>query len=127
VDKAHRRIIHYGRYSYAAFRQGKNTARRLDETKNGISKEFSVQQGLDQATLKAVNNVLDGGREKIIYVGEVHDRFTSSRAARDHQGIDSQGARWPLAWRCFRDQHSALSMTTWLEGAMSAAPEREPI
>lgn len=77
VDKAHRRIIHYGRYSHVAFRQGKNTARRLDETRNGISKEFSVQQGLDQATLKTVNGLFDTvSGKKIIYVGEVHDRFS---------------------------------------------------
>jgi aminopeptidase N len=77
VDKAHRRIIHYGRYSYVAFRQGKNTARRLDETRNGISKEFSVYQGLDQTTLKTVNSLFDAAAgKKIIYVGEVHDRFS---------------------------------------------------
>ncbi|MEW5743882.1 MAG: ChaN family lipoprotein [Nitrospirota bacterium] len=77
VEAGFRKVFHYGKYSMLAFDKGKNIAKRIEESAQGIAvweREQTTAVAVDAIrTLPAVIDAVAG--KKIVYVGEYHDRF----------------------------------------------------
>jgi aminopeptidase N len=77
VASAFGKIFHYGRYSQVAFEHGQNIRKSVDKTENGVIREVIALPELDQATRDSLAKIIKQiAAEKIIYVGETHDRFS---------------------------------------------------
>jgi uncharacterized iron-regulated protein len=81
VNAAARRILHYGKYSTLSFERGRNILKEIEKTDRGIKMAVWDEPLAISATtsLSAVRRLSDVIREvadkRIVYVGEVHDRF----------------------------------------------------
>lgn len=77
-----RRTTHYGKYSRLSFRAGKNILKTTDETTTGISVALAQDiAAVEMPRLLSIPDIVkkaDG--RKIIYIGEVHDKFEHHRA-----------------------------------------------
>ncbi len=77
-----RRITHYGKYSRLSFRNGKNILKTTDEKMTGISVTLTQDVTVvDMPRLSSIADIIKKADDrKIIYVGEVHDKFEHHRA-----------------------------------------------
>jgi uncharacterized iron-regulated protein len=77
LDAAFPKIRHYGKFSEVAFEKGTNVSKRADQSERGIIKTVAQEAAaVDISGLKTVSEVLEKvADKKIIYVGEIHDRF----------------------------------------------------
>jgi aminopeptidase N len=79
------RTTHYGEYSRLAFKGGKNILKAVDKSRNGIGARLSEDvPAVETKTIINIPDVVDRTAEKkIIYVGEIHNRFEDHRAEFD--------------------------------------------
>jgi aminopeptidase N len=79
------RVSHYGHYSRLAFKGGKNVLKAVDKSRNGIDAVLSEDvSAVETKTTLNIPAVVDkAAGEKIIYVGEMHNRFEDHRAEFD--------------------------------------------
>ncbi len=76
-----RRIPHYGRYSFIAFRNGKNIMKSVDGSDRGIRLKTGKEVlGIDIPRVLSIFDIIKkvSGRQ-IIYIGESHTRFEHHR------------------------------------------------
>jgi aminopeptidase N len=77
-----RRITHYGKYSRLSFRDGKNVLKETDASRKGIDVMLSEDvPGVDMRSFISLADIAEkAGDKKIVYVGEVHNKFEHHRA-----------------------------------------------
>jgi aminopeptidase N len=77
-----RRITHYSKYGRLSFKDGKNVLKATDDSRNGISVMLAEDViGVEMPRLINIADIADKvGGKKIVYVGEVHDKFEHHRA-----------------------------------------------
>jgi uncharacterized iron-regulated protein len=75
------KISHYGKYSDISFKEGKNTLKTIAETNRGIKAMISGETaGIEVRKLVNLQDIIESLRsKKIVYAGEVHDRFEHHR------------------------------------------------
>lgn len=75
------RISHYGKYSEIAFRNGKSTKKSTAGKDRGIRRIISTEiSAVEISRLVGLKDIIDGvGRKRIVYLGELHDRFEHHR------------------------------------------------
>lgn len=76
-----RRMTHYGKYSRISFRDGKNTLKETAGSRQGINVKISEEvPGVEIRRLINIPDIIEKvSGKKIVYVGEVHDRFEHHR------------------------------------------------
>jgi aminopeptidase N len=76
------RTTHYGEYSHLAFKGGKNILKAVDKSRNGIGASLSDDvPAVETKTILSIPDIIDkAAGKKIIYVGEIHNRFEDHRA-----------------------------------------------
>jgi aminopeptidase N len=79
------RATHYGHYSRLAFKGGKNVLKAVDKSSNGIDASLSEDvPAVETKTILNIPGIIEKAAEKkIIYVGEIHNRFEDHRAEFD--------------------------------------------
>jgi aminopeptidase N len=77
VEKAAKKITHYGAYSMLNFKNGKNLKKEIAPSENGINVNINEIQNekSKQSELDLENIVDDIKDKKIIYIGEEHDQL----------------------------------------------------
>ncbi|MBA4372406.1 MAG: hypothetical protein C0402_06040 [Thermodesulfovibrio sp.] len=76
------RILHYGKYSTVAFKNGRNTVKEITPKQEGLRAELAAAVPAVEITrLVDLQGIIGKvGSKKIVYAGEVHDRFDHHRA-----------------------------------------------
>lgn len=76
-----RRITHYGKYSRLSFKDGKNLLKTTEESRRGIGVMLTEDvPGVEVPRLVNITDIAEKVRgKKIVYVGEVHDKFEHHR------------------------------------------------
>jgi aminopeptidase N len=79
------RVTHYGEYSRLAFKGGKNVLKTIDKSRNGIGARLSEDvPAIETKTILNIPDIIDKtAGKKIIYVGEIHNRFEDHRTEFD--------------------------------------------
>jgi aminopeptidase N len=79
------RATHYGEYSRLVFKGGKNILKAVDKSGNGIGARLSEDiPAVETKTILNIPDIIDrAAGKKIIYVGEIHNRFEDHRAEFD--------------------------------------------
>jgi aminopeptidase N len=76
------RASHYGNYSRLSFRGGKDILKAVDKSRDGI--DARISEDVPAIETKEILNIPDvvgkAAGKRIIYVGEMHDRFEDHRA-----------------------------------------------
>jgi uncharacterized iron-regulated protein len=77
VDRAFRKIRHYGKYSRILFDNGVISGKETEKTERGMVLNMAQEApAIDLSSIKTLSDVIRGVEDKkIIYVGEVHDVF----------------------------------------------------
>ncbi len=77
-----RRITHYSKYSSLSFKDGKNVLKATGESRRGIGVILAEDvPGVEIPRLVDITDIAEKVRgKKIVYVGEVHDKFEHHRA-----------------------------------------------
>ncbi len=77
-----RRISHYGKYSRLLFKDGKNVVKTTQESTRGIN--ATLGEDVPGIAIPHLVNIADIAEKvkdkKIVYVGEIHDKFEHHRA-----------------------------------------------
>lgn len=78
TQAAFRKIFHYGKYSSLAFENGRNTAKKIDESERGMQMVLREEpRAVDLSLLRTLSGVIEAAAgKKIVYVGEYHDRHS---------------------------------------------------
>jgi aminopeptidase N len=79
------RLAGYGQYSRVAFTAGRNPVKTVIESDRGVEKRVEDEVwGIEMPRLSRINDIADrAGDKKIVYVGEVHNRFEQHRVQLD--------------------------------------------
>lgn len=75
------KISHYGKYSVISFKDGKNTIKTIEEKNRGMNSTISGKTaGIEVRRLVSLQDIIESvSSKKIVYAGEVHDRFEQHR------------------------------------------------
>jgi aminopeptidase N len=78
IQAAFPKIFHYGKYSRVAFEGGRNTEKKVAPSQRGIVREVAREPiGVDLSQVVDLSQIIPRiAEKKIIYVGEIHDRFS---------------------------------------------------
>ena len=76
-----RRITHYSKYSRLLFKDGKNVRKTTEESRRGINAVLTGDvPGVESSHLVNITDIAEKVKgKKIVYVGEVHDKFEHHR------------------------------------------------
>jgi aminopeptidase N len=79
------RATHYGNYSHLSFKGGKEVLKAVEKSGSGIEETLSEDvPAIETRTIINIPEVVErAAGKKIIYVGELHDRFEDHRAEYD--------------------------------------------
>ncbi len=74
---AYKKVFHYGKYSAVSFDQGRNVAKIIEESQRGMRVPIKDEAiVIDVAAIRSLSDIIDDvAQKKIIYVGEVHDKY----------------------------------------------------
>ncbi len=114
------RIMHYGKYSAVAFKNGRNILKEIASKDGGLRTELSpAVPGVEIPRLVDLPGIIEKlGSKKIIYVGEVHDRFDHHRAQFEIiRGLHRKNAKIAIGMEMFQQPFQKV-LDDYISGKM---------
>jgi uncharacterized iron-regulated protein len=99
------RITHYGKYTTLAFKNNRNILKETTAKEEGLRAELSpAVSGVEIRRLVDLPGIIEKiGSRKIIYAGEVHDRFEHHRAQLEIiRGLHKKNGKIAIAMEMFQ-------------------------